>query len=125
MVLVADDNATNQFALKMMLKHFGVLADFANNGEEAVRMACESTSRPCCGPYRLVLLDISMPVMDGYEAAKAIMEHVGKETTAIVGVTGFEKKNIFEKAQGAGMQDVLTKPVDINTMEGLLKQHIL
>ena len=71
-----------------------------------------------------MLLDINMPVMDGYAAALAIRELVGDEGTTIVGATGFTKTDIFEKAQKAGMQDVLTKPIEMELLQELLYKHI-
>ena len=124
-VLVADDNAMTQFTLKVQLQRLGTDVDIANHGEEAVQLVRESAARACCGPYRLVLLDISMPVMDGYEAAEAIRGLVGMGGTTIVGATGYAKKDIFRDAQRAGMDDVLTKPIEQDKLEELLSAHYL
>ena len=70
------------------------------------------------------MLDINMPVMDGYSAALAIRELLGEAGTTIVGATGFTKTDIFEKAQMAGMQDVLTKPIEMELLQELLNKHI-
>ena len=115
----------NQFAMKMMLQQLGVSADFANHGEEAVMRARESNRRACCGPYQLIILDISMPVMDGYSAAAAIRDILGNAGTAIIGATGFSKNDIFGRAQQAGMLEVLTKPIEIETLQEQLNNYVL
>ena len=106
------------------MRHLGVETHLVNHGGEAVERTRESKARQCCGPYRLVLLDISMPVMDGYAAAQAIRELVGTEETTIIGATGFAKKDIFEKAQRAGMQDVLIKPIEMDKLQEQLNRHV-
>ena len=69
-------------------------------------------------------MDISMPAMDGYEATTAIRNHIGPTLTAIVGSTGFNRKDILEKAKHAGMGDVLTKPINKPALEALLQRHV-
>ena len=69
-------------------------------------------------------MDISMPGMDGYEASTAIRNHLGPTLTAIVGATGFNRKDILEKAKKAGMGDVLTKPITKPALEALVQAYL-
>jgi|AGTN01.2.fsa_nt_gi Response regulators consisting of a CheY-like receiver domain and a winged-helix DNA-binding domain len=119
-VLVAEDNPTNQVALKALLNHFGVSADFVADGFEAVK-AFNS------GKYRLILMDLMMPGMDGYEAAKQIrlQEYGSGSHIPIVAVTAADTESSKTKCVEAGMDDFISKPIDHKELKHQLERWLL
>lgn len=113
-VLLAEDNELNQLIAQAILTESGLDVVIANNGEEAVRLMEESPA----GTYDIILMDIQMPVMDGYQASRLIraLEDPEKAQVPIVAVTA----NAFEEdrklALEAGMNGHLAKPYDIPKM---------
>jgi len=113
-VLLAEDNEVNQMIAVAILTESGLEVVIANNGEEAVRLMEEAPA----GTYDIIMMDIQMPVMDGYKAARLIraMEDREKAEVPIVAVTA----NAFEEdrklALEAGMNGHLAKPYDIPKM---------
>ncbi|WP_019172107.1 response regulator [Pseudaminobacter salicylatoxidans] len=104
-ILVAEDNEVNQLVFGQILDGLGLSYRIAANGRTAVEMY--RSFQP-----RLVLMDVSMPEMNGYEAARAIRElERGSMHTPIIGVTAHALKGDREKCIEAGMDDYLPKPV--------------
>jgi len=105
-VLVVEDNRVNQVVATRLLERRGLRTQVANNGREALDMLTSESAD-------LILMDIQMPVMDGYDATRAIREQE-KATGAhipIIALTAHAMKGDREKCLGAGMDDYLTKPV--------------
>ncbi|MDX3925634.1 MAG: response regulator [Shinella sp.] len=119
-VLVAEDNRINQFVFSQILEGMGVTHRIAENGEEAV--ALWRRHQP-----RLILMDISMPVKNGLDAAREIRqaEEALGFRTPIVAVTALalniDTKNCLE----AGMDDYITKPVSPDMIEAVYRRHVL
>lgn len=107
-ILVAEDNHINQVILVRLLEKYGIHCDVAPDGREAVRMAKENAGR-----YRLVLMDMQMPHMDGIEATKAI-HALGPQwkVLPIVGLTGNVLEQHIQQCLDAGMIDHISKPID-------------
>ncbi|MBZ9851499.1 response regulator [Mesorhizobium sp. CA14] len=105
-ILIAEDNDVNQLVFGQILNGFGLSYRIAGNGRTAVEMY--RSLRP-----RLVLMDVSMPEMNGYEATRAIraIEAQTGDHTPIIGVTAHALKGDREKCIEAGMDDYLPKPV--------------
>ncbi|PWK76379.1 response regulator [Aminobacter sp. AP02] len=105
-VLVAEDNEVNQLVFGQILSGLGLSHRIAGNGRTAVEMY--RTFKP-----KLVLMDVSMPEMNGYEATRAIRaeEAASGSRTPIIGVTAHALKGDREKCIDAGMDDYLPKPV--------------
>ena len=122
-ILLAEDNEMNQLIAQAILTEAGLEVEIAGNGEEAVRMMREAPA----GTYNIILMDIQMPIMDGYKAARLIrgLEDKAKAEIPIVAVTA----NAFEEdrklALEAGMNGHLAKPYDIPKMMETLKQLLL
>ena len=122
-ILLAEDNEMNQLIAVAILEQVGFTIDIASNGAEAV----EKMEQAPAGFYDVILMDIQMPRMDGYEAARRIraMADSAKASIPIIAVTA----NAFEEdrkiAIEAGMNGHLAKPYDINaimqTLSALLK----
>src|SRR5690606_30825628 len=104
--LLAEDNKINQIVAVKFLAKWGIETDIAENGEEAFQMIREKS-------YHLVLMDLQMPVLDGFEAAKKIRRLGGKYTSIpIIALTASAVLEIHDEAISAGMDDFVTKPFD-------------
>jgi len=112
-VLVADDNLDSASTLALLVELLGSDVRVASNGSEAVELAAEY--RP-----QLVLLDIGMPVLDGYEACRKIRQQPGGADTIIVALTGWGQAGDRKLSREAGFDQHLVKPVDRSALETLL-----
>ncbi|MEJ5992567.1 ATP-binding protein [Ramlibacter sp. PS3R-8] len=111
-VLVAEDNTTNQVVAFGMLRKLGYQdVSLANDGIEACRLALSED-------FDLILMDCQMPEMDGYEATRRLRE-VGC-TAAIVAMTANALKGDRERCIDAGMNDYITKPIDLKVLRAVL-----
>lgn len=105
-VLLAEDNPANQVVIKTILEYAGLQVDLVANGLEAVAAARDLS-------YDIVLMDISMPEMDGIEASKAIRKLPGKKAKIpIIALTAHALQGDREKFIQVGMNEHVTKPVD-------------
>lgn len=116
-ILLAEDNVLNQEVLTGILRPSGILVDIASNGVEAVEKFKSKK-----GFYELILMDIQMPLMDGYEATKAIRE-VDTEIP-IIALSANAMKEDAKKSQNAGMNDHINKPIDTEKLFEILLKHI-
>ncbi|OUS05949.1 hypothetical protein A9Q81_04195 [Gammaproteobacteria bacterium 42_54_T18] len=123
-VLLVEDNIVNQEVALMLLEDLGVHADAVANGIEAIQ-ALEGA--PYDRVYNLVLMDCQMPEMDGYEATRQIRKDASgrhNSNIPIVAMTANAMKGDREKCLEAGMNDYLTKPVDIEELAGKLGEWL-
>jgi signal transduction histidine kinase/CheY-like chemotaxis protein len=114
-VLVVDDDIRNVFALTSSLEQRGMKVVYAENGREGLERLAQH------GNTDLVLLDIMMPEMDGYETAQAIRGMPRFEHLPIIAVTAKAMKGDREKAIAAGASDYITKPVDIDQLVSMMR----
>jgi CheY-like chemotaxis protein/HPt (histidine-containing phosphotransfer) domain-containing protein len=114
-ILIVDDNIVNQQVALHILEKLGCHADIACNGQEAVNMHAERQ-------YDLILMDCQMPVLDGYQATKAIRAQEAENGlhTPIVAVTAFTMQGERDQCLAAGMDDFLAKPVRLGTLRDAL-----
>jgi CheY-like chemotaxis protein len=116
-VLVAEDNEVNQMLLRRQIETLGFQADFAVDGEQALRLWRS-------GNYAAVLCDCQMPVMDGYSFARAVRaveaQEPAREKVPILACTANAMKEDAEACYAAGMDDVVSKPVNL----AVLKQKL-
>ena len=119
-VLVAEDNDINAEILEELLSIDGVSCERTVNGQEAVERFRQSPP----GRYDAVLMDIQMPIMDGYEATRAIraLNHPDAATIPIVAMTANAFAEDVQRAMEAGMDVHLSKPIDIAVLTGVLQQ---
>lgn len=113
-LLVADDNQVNREVLEFHLTFLGYEADYVSNGEEAIRATIERN-------YDLILIDISMPVVNGEEACSAIRALKDVVQPTIVAVTASAMPGDKERYLAAGMDDYLAKPLAPLTLANLLQ----
>lgn len=116
--LVAEDYSINAKILAEILRMEGISADIASNGREAVKLFEASPA----GYYNIILMDIQMPFMNGYDAARYIrsLSHPDAKTIPIVAMTAnaFEKETMLAKE--VGMDEYVTKPINIKTFRSKL-----
>jgi PAS domain S-box-containing protein len=111
-ILLVEDIPFNQEVAIMLLAEMGVTADVANNGEEGVEKV--KTALKQNKAYDAILMDCQMPVMDGYDATRAIrqLEETSNHKVHIIAMTANAMSSDQEKCLAAGMDDYLTKPID-------------
>lgn len=115
-LLLVEDNFLNQKLIFLNLNRYGVVIDVANNGADAVEKVREKK-------YDLILMDLMMPIMDGFAATKAIREIESEKGmhTPIVGLTANNFDSDREKCLSAGMDEYMTKPFDIEVFKDTLR----
>src|SRR5262249_30227850 len=107
-VLLAEDNEINQQVAVELMEGVGVAVDVANNGREAVeRLEAADTA-----PYDVVLMDVQMPEMDGYQATARIRAQVRFASLPIVAMTAHATVEERQRCVAAGMVDHVSKPID-------------
>ena len=119
-VLVVEDNAVNRAVVLQVLRRFGISASVAANGEEAVELLAREH-------FDLVLMDCQMPVMDGYEATRAVRRRereTGGNSQRIVALTADVSGSARARCVEAGMDDYLGKPLDIREVTSLLRRWL-
>ncbi|MBU2915136.1 PAS domain-containing protein [Reichenbachiella agariperforans] len=118
-VLVAEDNRANQIVLQKFLDKWGVKTDFAENGMVAMEKAKSET-------YNLILMDLQMPEMDGYQATTAIrdMDTVYAKQVPIVALSASAMMEVRKKVKELGMTDFITKPFNPEELyKKIIKYH--
>ena len=121
-LLLAEDNEMNMEIASEILKSGGFSVDWAKNGEEAVRLFEESPA----GYYSAILLDIQMPVMDGYGAARRIRasRHQGAASAVIIAMSANAFAEDVAASLAAGMNDHVAKPIDPAYLFRTLRKYI-
>jgi CheY-like chemotaxis protein/signal transduction histidine kinase/CHASE3 domain sensor protein len=114
-VLVVDDDMRNIFALSSALKTYDLVVETANDGEEAIAKL-ESMD-----DVDMVLMDIMMPKMDGYEATRYIRKQSKWAKLPVIALTAKAMSNDREKCIAAGANDYITKPVDMDRLISLIQ----
>jgi CheY-like chemotaxis protein len=114
-VLIVDDDVRNIFSLTSVLEEHGMNVSYAENGKDAIAKleSAEGTD--------LVLMDVMMPEMDGYETTRAIRERPKFRTLPIIALTAKAMKGDREKCIAAGASDYITKPVDTDQLLSLMR----
>jgi len=116
--LIVEDNPTNQKMIKYTLQNIGIECDIAKNGSIGVDMRIQNR-------YDIIFMDIQMPIMNGIEATKAILEYEKKKKVPhvpIVAVTANALKGDRERFLAEGMDEYISKPVDFNRLVDVLSK---
>jgi len=116
-ILLVEDNRVNQSLLTQVLEREGFYVDVASHGKEAL----EWVERHA---YSLILMDIQMPIMDGYEATRIIKSDDRFRSIPIVALTAHAMKGDEQKVRDAGCDGYLTKPVDIDELLREVNQYL-
>ena len=121
-ILLVEDNELNQEIAQTILEDAGFVIETANNGKTAV----EIMEKAAPGQYDLILMDIQMPIMNGYEAARQIraLNNPGVSAIPIVAMTANAFEEDREKSFEAGMNGHLAKPVSVQTLMDMIYKVI-
>lgn len=118
LILVAEDNETNQQVILRQLAVLGVAADLVSNGREAFERWQQ-------GRYALILTDLHMPQMDGYDLARAVrLGEGGRTRTPIIALTANALRGEAERCRAAGMDDYISKPVPLKELQVVLDKWL-
>jgi PAS domain S-box-containing protein len=118
-VLLVEDNPVNQYVAARFMKKWQVILDITNHGGEALEMVQQQ-------PYDVILMDLQMPVVDGYQATKSIRaweKQQKRNPVPIIALTASASRTTKEKVNSLGMNDFLTKPFDPKELFARLQFH--
>lgn len=124
-ILLVEDNHINQIVAECLLESIGLSADCVSNGIEAIESLKNATEHL---PYTLILMDCQMPEMDGYEATRQIRRgNAGKQnqTVPIIAMTANAMVGDREKCIESGMNDYVTKPINVEQINKKLLQWLI
>jgi len=113
-ILVAEDNFINQEIILGLLEESPIQIDIVENGKEAIEYHKKNT-------YNLILMDIQMPIMDGYDAAKEI--RVIDKKIPIIAITASAMKEDIEKSIASGMNNHINKPIDVTNLYKMIIKY--
>lgn len=120
-ILLAEDNEINQQVASELLEDEGFIVEIANDGQEAVDMM-KASGEP--SKYGLIFMDLQMPVMDGLTATQEIRKLLQYKDVPILAMTADAMSGVKEKCIAAGMNDIVTKPIDPDEMFGVMVEWI-
>jgi len=115
-ILIAEDNLINQEIILGLLEDSKIIIDIAENGQETIELQQKNS-------YDLILMDIQMPILDGYETAKIIRKT--DKNVPIIAITASAMKEDIEKTIASGMNSHLTKPIDVTKLYETLLSYAL
>ena len=115
-VLIVEDYADTRNMMKFLLQRFGYEVIEAADGQEAVDRVRQT-------PPNLILMDLSLPVMDGFTATQTIRKFKGFAKVPIIAVTAYGN-SYYKRAIEAGCDDLINKPLDFNNLEPILNQYL-
>jgi CheY-like chemotaxis protein len=116
-VLIVDDNPMNRKLAKILLEKDGYLVSLASDAEEALDSI--RAFRP-----RLILMDIQLPGVDGFELTRQLKENPSTHDILIVALTSYDQKGDQEKAKAAGCDGYLQKPIDVVSLPSVLAGYL-
>lgn len=116
-VLLVEDTEDNRFMMRRLLEMSGYRVVEATNGEDAVKIA-EAVSPG------LILMDLSLPMIDGLAATRLIRKLPKLKKTPIIAVSAHDTSDFLEEALDAGCNSYITKPIDFNELEQLIVREL-
>ncbi|MCG8432583.1 MAG: response regulator, partial [Gammaproteobacteria bacterium] len=119
-ILVAEDTKDTQFLVRTILESVGANVTLVENGKDAVEKVLSSIAAG--QEYDAVLMDINMPLLDGYAATRKLREQ--RYAGLIIALTAHARPEDKEKCMAAGCDDYLSKPIKLNELVKLLRKHV-
>ncbi|MBF0344518.1 MAG: response regulator [Nitrospirae bacterium] len=116
-ILLVEDNATNRLLAREVLKKQGYTVTEAEDGEKALEVIKQ-------GKFDIILMDVHMPVMDGFEATKRIKANKATCSIPIIAMTAYAMKGDKERCLETGMDDYITKPIKANDLLEIISRYI-
>ncbi len=116
-ILIVDDDPNNIFALRLTLKSRGYQLESCLMAEEAIRILKKDNN------FCVVLMDMMMPEIDGYDAIKIIRQTPDISNVPIIAVTAQAMQEDREKCLQAGAQDYIKKPIDVDLLLTAIEKH--
>ena len=116
-ILLVEDNSINQEVARETIESEGLVVNIANNGKEAITMVAQTH-------FDAVLMDVQMPEMDGYQATRLIRENPQYRELPIIAMTAHAMSGDKEKCLAAGMNDYITKPIEVERLFSALTTWI-
>lgn len=113
-VLIVEDSDDARYFMRLALEQLGYLIVEAENGAKAVELAE-------CEPPDIILMDLSLPIMDGLAATEKIRATAGLQGIPIIAVTAHQETDFRAGAKAAGFDAYVTKPIDIDFLSELIK----
>ncbi|MFA5183143.1 MAG: response regulator [Syntrophales bacterium] len=117
-ILVVEDYPETLVMDQQILESSGFEFKGVDTGEKALEAVANKE-------YSLILLDIMLPRVDGFEVARRIRANPKTKNIPIIAVTAFDVPDIVEKCKAAGMNDVLLKPFEFNNLLTIINKHLL
>ena len=112
-VLLVDDFEDTRLFLRLALEEHGFIVFEADNGETAVQNAIREEPD-------VILMDLTMPLMDGFAATKLIRQHENFKNVPIIAITAHQETDFRSDAKASGFDAYVTKPIDVNWLKGLI-----
>ena len=112
-VMVVEDFEDNRFMMRRLLEMSGYHVVEAENGEEAIKRA--ASERP-----DLILMDLSLPLLDGLAATRTIRQNIEMRNVPVIAVSAHDTADFHAEALAAGCNEYVTKPIDFDQLESLL-----
>ncbi|MDR2054435.1 MAG: response regulator [Desulfovibrio sp.] len=121
-VLLVEDNEINALIASELMSAVGIVVTTAENGEEALKCLAEAPRTGGGPPFDAVLMDLQMPVMDGYEATKHILDNREYQGMPVFAMTAHAYREEKERSLATGMKGHLTKPIDVKLLYRVLRE---
>lgn len=115
-ILVVDDHVESAFVARRLLSILGYEVDVAYSGPAAIEKAADFKPE-------IIFLDVSMPLMDGFETCAALRKMPETRDTIIIALTGMEKTQIHDRAREAGFNDIVVKATGVEALQEKIAAH--
>ena len=112
-VLLVEDVEDTRLFMRLQLEEHGFIVMEAENGQAAVELATKEAPE-------VILMDLSLPIMDGFAATKLIRQNESLKDVLIIAVTAHQETDFRSDAKDSGFDAYVTKPIDINWLKGLI-----
>lgn len=124
-ILLVEDNELNTMIAEEFLREVGIEVTTAENGQEAIARIDEAAAAGLNPAFDLVLMDLQMPVMDGYEAAKRLRYNRKYDNIIIIAMTAHAMEEERQRCLACGMNEHLTKPIDVRQLYATLRNFLV